>query len=631
MQSIRLFNGANKVSVLQNDPVTAASISYNLSSPLITTFIPSSTIPDVATLTYCQPVDTFYTFESLADRDKAKAVYFDLAVGVNSTTNIRTARVYLAAKDLSPSDTIYDIHRNYWYNVYINIVDPGMDSVYVNVVACPWNVAPVQDTVIGAGYAATTAVPFKLVKYYDSTDLSKEPTIAAINKHSKGASWIDLTVSDGTGWNLDFTSITGGNAGAILSADTGKTWHTSLSGTGNDLARRIYIYRPYIEDNEPKTGPSVTLKVNNQVVQTFPVQPRDSLIFPTNSYILRPDGYSAGNSTGEAYIPLNHVYDFWEDFLLPNGDTIPTGSLTLTTWQDNVGQILSTTAPTIINPTDRKNAYIRARAGAVRGNAVIAFNVGGTPYWSFHIWNTEYSPYEPAGQILYKTPNYNVKNVFMDRNLGAMDTLYNALTPGSAKGLYYQYGRKDPFLTATSPTTQPAANTASLRPRSAIQSTIQNPTKFYINSFVNHNLEDSCLWATKQKNKTAYDPCPEGYRVPYQDGSGDTFSPWYSANFSNGSGIFLNGSYSAAVKYYPWGYITIGGVSQTANGYYWTSFTGHNALNVASALILPSGLSGDLDKATGAYIRCVVDKNYILKQQGNKFGGYAAEILNDIQ
>ncbi|MDR0835993.1 MAG: FimB/Mfa2 family fimbrial subunit, partial [Tannerella sp.] len=320
MQKVTLSHGADMVSIIQNDPATASSISYNISSTARTTFT-SSTIPDVASGTYCEPIDSlFYTFESLANRDKSKAAYLDLEVGVNSTTNIRTARVYLAANDVSPGDTIYDIHRNYWYCVYINIVDPGLDSVYVTVVASPWNVADTIHVDAGVGgYDVETATPFKLVKYYDAADFGKDNKIVAINKHSKGASWIDLKVSEGASWELNWTG--GANTGAIMSADTFKTYVTyptslppgtgkySTTGTGTTDFQRIYIYRPFVENNEPKDGPSVTLKVGGQVVRTFKVEGRDSLIYPTNSYVLRPDVYTGGTSGSDGYIMLKPVYD----------------------------------------------------------------------------------------------------------------------------------------------------------------------------------------------------------------------------------------------------------------------------------------------------------------------------------
>jgi hypothetical protein len=667
LQKITLRHGASRVSVIENNPSDV--IDYNLYKAKTSFLSPggftNGVIPnyDILNLStsYCELVDTFYTFETLAARDTTKAVRLDFEVGVGSATNIRTGRVYLAENPVSATDTVWNVKRNYWYNVYVNIVDPGMDSVYVTVVTCPWNVAPIQDTIMGAGFEATPSSPFKLVKYYDAEDLTKDRTIAVIDKHSKGASWIDLNVTPGTPWKLNWTPG-GANTGAILSADSAKTawvaYPTALSGIGTNTWQRIHIYRPYAENNEPKTGPSVTLEVNGQNVRTFVVSPRDSLIFPTNSYVMRPNKFNQGTGRSETFIPLNHVYDFWEDFILANGDTIPAGTARVeVAWRDTSGVVVDGT-PTIINNGDRKNSYIRAVAGEDQGNAIINFivHVGSTDivYWSFHLWNTEYSPYEPAGQILYKTP-FNpdtVKNVFMDRNLGAMDTLY---TPsGSAQGLYYQFGRKDPFprgvnwtntfrwysgpttptaTTATTlpVTTQPAASSV-VRPRKAIPEILIHPTTFYNSPFVNHNVEDSCLWNTKKGNKTAFDPCPEGYRVPIQEGSGSTYSPWYGAGatLSVGSGKFDRGYYNNVLRYYPGSYIqTSGTINTSSSAFYWTSYTIGKSDNNAIGMNTSTTVSANINKATGGYIRCVIDKNYILNK-GTIFGRYTKDIIDDL-
>jgi hypothetical protein len=369
---------------------------------------------------------------------------------------------------------------------------------------------------------------------------------------------------------------------------------------------------------------------------------------------MRPERFNQGTGSSETFIPLKYVYDFWEDFILLN-DTIPPGTPSVVvSWRDTSGTVVLVPNPTtsIINANDRKNSYIRVEAGPDQGNAIINFSVGSTVYWSFHIWNTEYSPYEPAGQILYETPT--LKNIFMDRNLGAMDTLYTLR--GRAKGLYYQFGRKDPFPgsegwtntfswypggTGTVPQTaldaisaQPTGALSNVvRPREAIPEILNYPTTFYRSPFTNHNGEDSSLWNTKGGNKTAFDPCPEGYRVPIGPiaiGSGDMGSPWYQASFSPGSGNFQNGYYSNALNYFPGAYIYFDGVlnSSSAAAYYWTSYTTTQSNIVAVGMFTPN-VSTNIDKATGAYVRCVIDKNYILNK-GTIFGKYTKDIIDDL-
>ena len=71
---------------------------------------------------------------------------------------------------------------------------------------------------------------------------------------------------------------------------------------------------------------------------------------------------------------------------------------------------------------------------AIGGNALIGlFDAAGRCIWSWHIWATN-------GALT--THVYPSGYVFMDRNLGAEN-----LDPGdpASRGLYYQWGRKDPF------------------------------------------------------------------------------------------------------------------------------------------------------------------------------------------
>ena len=76
------------------------------------------------------------------------------------------------------------------------------------------------------------------------------------------------------------------------------------------------------------------------------------------------------------------------------------------------------------------------RTGMTYGNAVIGLlDSRGVCIWSWHIWSVDY-------EIEATAQTYASGAVFMDRNLGALAT---DCTQAAAKGLYYQWGRKDPF------------------------------------------------------------------------------------------------------------------------------------------------------------------------------------------
>lgn len=148
-----------------------------------------------------------------------------------------------------------------------------------------------------------------------------------------------------------------------------------------------------------------------------------------------------------------------------------------------------------------KNGYIRFSTpeNFREGNAVIAAkNSKGVIIWSWHIWCCE----EGWKEQVY----YNNAGTMMDRNLGA-----TSVTPddGTDHGLLYQWGRKDPFLGASPTSGSAFVASTGVWDISGDGSQIlseTNPMIFYTYLSLLH-----LLWG---RTKTAYDPCPVGWRVP---------------------------------------------------------------------------------------------------------------------
>ena len=184
----------------------------------------------------------------------------------------------------------------------------------------------------------------------------------------------------------------------------------------------------------------------------------------------------------------------------------------------------------LIKSVSYKDGYIgfQTAESFKEGNAVIAAkDVNGNILWSWHIWLTD----QPQAQV-YK----NNAGTMMDRNLGA-----TSATPGDvgALGLLYQWGRKDPFLgsssihynskaEAKSTITWPSA-VSSEASTGTIEYATANPTTFitYNSTVSKKNYDwyytgsestDNTRWTTSEKS--IYDPCPEGWRVPNGDGNG---------------------------------------------------------------------------------------------------------------
>ena len=193
------------------------------------------------------------------------------------------------------------------------------------------------------------------------------------------------------------------------------------------------------------------------------------------------------------------------------------------------------------------------------GNAVIAAkNSSGTILWSWHIWLTD----EPVEQVYY-----NGAGTMMDRNLGA-----TSATPGAvgALGLLYQWGRKDPFLGSSSISSNTLAKSTGSWPSAVSSSSsngtidysVKNPMTFITSNTSNLDWYYSGSSSTNdtrwQSEKTIYDPCPAGWRVPdggtegvWSDALGSSSSFDYTYSDTN-KGMNFSGKFgSAATIWYP--------------------------------------------------------------------------------
>jgi uncharacterized protein (TIGR02145 family) len=243
-----------------------------------------------------------------------------------------------------------------------------------------------------------------------------------------------------------------------------------------------------------------------------------------NSYILSSAGsYSISPVKGNSSEPVGSVASaevLWETF--GTDENIIKGNLISGARYEN-GRIYFKTA----------DAYRE-------GNAVIAAkDANGTILWSWHIWLTD----QPEGHVYN-----NNAGTMMDRNLGA-----TSATAGDvgALGLLYQWGRKDPFLGSSSVSSDVEARSTITWP-SAVSSDSSTGTVDFVTShpttFVkagslssndwHYSSRDNTLW---QSEKTIYDPCPVGWRVP--DGGDE--GVWSAAKGSSSS---YNRSYDSTNK-----------------------------------------------------------------------------------
>lgn len=279
------------------------------------------------------------------------------------------------------------------------------------------------------------------------------------------------------------------------------------------------------------------------------------------------------------------------------------------------------------------------------GNAVIgAYDAAGKLLWSWHIWVADYDPSAAGNQKIFN--GYTM----MDRNLGARaagnDSTDDIL---ASYGLYYQWGRKDPFIgpstynfasgsaatlyngSNTSITVTPAASSSS---NGTMEYAQLNPYIFIT------GVEDSdydwlwsahsaTLWTAPGSTKSLYDPCPAGWRVApaaaFEGLTPDAESlGWENTKYSvtlekegvsslfmgAGRRTYLDGKFQ---NVYVAGYDPKGTRADEAQpwiGLYWTA-DAQTSDNLSSALYFRYGSSEEVQNAyalrrsTGLPVRCV--------------------------
>jgi len=222
-------------------------------------------------------------------------------------------------------------------------------------------------------------------------------------------------------------------------------------------------------------------------------------------------------------------------------------------WSDTDG--LLTPVSTVGTGSD---GYILVTtASGKSGNAVVAVKVNDEIKWSWHIWVVDYDP--SAVGATYT----NAQAEFMDRNLGATAAGYSTDATNSAgtHGLYYQWGRKDPFPSTLDPgELQPGGGSFTVvltsKTLGTVDNTIKNPSVFlggligssndwYYGDGAGKENRNNTLW-DNSGDKTIYDPCPAGWRVSVNSWAGFFASNGTKNNPFNGWSWGTNAIYPAA-------------------------------------------------------------------------------------
>lgn len=300
----------------------------------------------------------------------------------------------------------------------------------------------------------------------------------------------------------------------------------------------------------------------------------------------------------------------------------------------------------------------------VEGNAVVAAcDADGAILWSWHLWLTSADlegslhryalPYEGLGAA-----------AVMDRNLGALAAAWLGADNVSSYGMFYQWGRKDPFVPFRSSQERMAVYDAAgaeladdsaasaafdtapgwhladgerLGAAATMEAAVRYPMNFiteipestgasYPNWYyvaAGDRLKDDLWGCTDALSdvgaKSIYDPCPPGYRVSHRfvwtafaPTADAPFSQWYKQGTSVSANDGLVFTVANQEIYYPAAGMllgTTGAARFTKNGWYvWSASPYAPDSPKAGAFVLESNqrkLLGSADRSCGAQIRCM--------------------------
>lgn len=260
---------------------------------------------------------------------------------------------------------------------------------------------------------------------------------------------------------------------------------------------------------------------------------------------------------------------------------------------------------------DKAAGKIYFHASGDEGNAVIQVkNTRAQGIWGWHIWCTD------APKDRTHTNPDDIQFTVLDRNLGA--TSADPADGTQTHGLYYQWGRKDPFRFSD------AVNNMKTNTSHAFAFAIRYPDRFFSmegNSEGNwYNTANLYLWGNPDygKNhlvqdltKTIYDPCPVGYMVPPANAF-LIFEDEERTQYTE-SGLVVRGDYGQT-DFYPYagrvygGYNTVGAEvvfwHTNAGRYGSYEYTGAVQTRVDVASRKVSLYQGDM-RARGVPVRCV--------------------------
>lgn len=418
-----------------------------------------------------------------------------------------------------------------------------------------------------------------------------------------GKDTIAVGSSMGAKWTYTIQYGTGSGSGWVKN---------TVSGSGN----KIIVESPYNFTAGSSRDAILTLKCGNL----------------SKDIHLSQDGYSAAMSVSNCYLLENGS----GGIKIPVQRAVEGNALAGRTIHDTdpfTAELLWTDCPHGVGPNsvvrrimpikdpNNNNYYILVVPGSSVGNAVIAMrDQQKNIIWSWHIWvvNLQMMRNMYAGGA----------NKVLKCNIGA--TSLSSNTPEAA-GMFYQWGRKDPFpganlskqsqltelydenghsiYTSGSHSAMPKQQNVSVA--NNLLNAIQHPDILYVGSSApfdwltnNSGQQRNDLWYDAGNNvqgKTIWDPCPDKYRVA----SEAELNAMGSTRVAGTNTALFGLQTQDGAFYQAGGYVSYGRLTRTDEGRYWV-----NSTSGSSAQALSFDNSGSLTVSTvnrenAASVRCV--------------------------
>ena len=350
---------------------------------------------------------------------------------------------------------------------------------------------------------------------------------ASCNKEQSASLALDRTALYFSSWESDAQTISyvASNAVSVAVASFSSGWDAVL-----DPASRTITVQPVgtqeegmTNDDLSKEGSLVVNALNKEGVATS---------YYIYLYIAQTESLDEAGAANCYIITKPSTCYTFDVMHRPDGSELDTKSAKLL-WQSNFDAVKNVSlsgnkVQFYVLPWEDDNTKV------LDTNAVIAaYNAAGEVIWSWHLWIVDESP-------LLATDTYSNGKTFMRKNLGAFTNSNGDQSEQKildSYGMYYQWGRKDPFprplyFDATGAYDEDRYNELStyikevFTERSATNGTIDYVTKYPMHFITNAACieedgdgigdwlvsADNTLW--NDNAKSVYDPCPYGWRVP---------------------------------------------------------------------------------------------------------------------